>query len=69
MFGIDLRSPTEAALLPANPVSPSDIDDNQEEIVLSLASAQKIAVANIREAQRGYRSQYDKGVKQHSYRV
>ena len=36
MFGLDLRSPTHAALLPPEPLQPSNISDHWEELVLSL---------------------------------
>ena len=61
LFGIDLRSPTEAALLPPDEVHPCDLRDYREELVLSLSSARELAVESIREAQHRYKSQYDKG--------
>ena len=39
MFGLDLRTPTEAALLPASPLEPTDVEDYREELILSLSSA------------------------------
>ena len=39
MFGLDLRSPTEAALLPAESLEPTDVDDYREQLILSLSSA------------------------------
>ena len=42
LFGMDLRSPTEAALLPLDPVSPCDLDDYREELIVSLSSARQL---------------------------
>ena len=38
-------------------------------MVLSLSSARELAVASIKEAQKRYKKQYDKGAKVHNYRV
>ena len=68
LFGIDLRSPTEAALLPPDPISPCDGNDYREELMVSLSSARELAVTSIREAQRHYKGQYDKGARVNNYR-
>ena len=60
LFGLDCRSPTEAAFLPVEPSGPVDIAEYREEVVLSLSSARKLAAANIKVAQRNYKCQYDK---------
>ena len=52
LFGIDCRTPTEAAYLLPSSVHPADVNDYREELMLSLSSAREIAVANI---QRGTR--------------
>ena len=69
LFGIDLRSPTEAALLPPDTVSPCDLSDYREELMLSLSSARELAVSSIREAQSRYKRQYDKGARIANFRV
>ena len=56
MFGMDLRTPTEAALLPPAPVEPSDVDNYREEVILSLSSARKLAEESIQRAQQKYKS-------------
>ena len=38
LYGIDCRSPTEAAYLPSADMSPTDIDDYCEELMLSLTT-------------------------------
>ena len=60
MFGVDCRSPTEAALLPATPMEPTEVDDYREELILSLSSARKLAAANIRSSQHHYKKYYDR---------
>ena len=60
MFGLDLRSPTEAALLPDSTLEPSDVSDYQEELILSLSSARELAATNIREEQKRSKERYDK---------
>ena len=64
LFGIDCRSPSEAALLP--PTQSEEIDefsDHWQELVVSLSSARSEALKRIRKAQKQYKSQYD--MKQH----
>ena len=63
LFGIDLKSPTEASLFPPDPLSPTDLGSYREELILSLSTARELAVASIREAQKGYKAQYDKRAK------
>ena len=67
MFGLDLRSPTEAALLPVDQVEPCDVRDYREELILSLSSARELAETNIREEQKRAKERYDKKsvVKEH----
>ena len=60
LFGVDLRSPTEAALLPTRDLEGADLSDYREELVLSLSSAREHAVSSLKEAQKRYKKQYDK---------
>ena len=60
MFGVDLRSPTEAALLPPESVEPCDVHDYREELILSLSSARELASDNMREEQKRSKERYDK---------
>ena len=62
LYGIDLRTPTEAAFLPSTPQQLTDVTDYREELTLSLASARELAAASIRKAQQRYKSGYDKKV-------
>ena len=60
LFGMDCRSPTEAALFPPTPPTPTDLEDYREELIMSLSSARETAVKCIRQAQQKYKTQYDK---------
>ncbi len=69
MFGVDLRTPTEAALLPLSPLEPCDVEDYREELVLSLSSARELAAQAIQQAQRKYKALYDRKASERRYRV
>ena len=56
---MELRSPTEAALLPAEPVEPADLSDYREQLMISLLLAKELAANSICTAQKCKR-QYDK---------
>ena len=47
MFGVDLRSPTEAALLPPELLESCYVCDYREELILSLSSASELASDNM----------------------
>ena len=69
LFGLDCRSPTEATLLPTHPLEPTDISDYREELMLSLSSARDLAAKSVCQAQRKYKTQYDRKATQHKYRI
>ena len=58
MFGVNLRSPTEAALLPPDSVEPSDVADYRRELIPSLSSARDLAVGNIKKGQESSKKCY-----------
>lgn len=58
-FGIDLRTPSEAALLPPNSPKPVDLSDYQQQLILSLSSARQKAADCVRKAQWKYKKLYD----------
>ena len=60
LFGHDLRTPSEACFLPTTPTYSGDVDDYREELVLSLTSARELAVANLQNAQKRYKRNYDR---------
>ncbi len=67
MFGIDLRTPTEAALLPPNPLKPGDVEEYKEELVLSLLLAWELAAESIQRAQRKYNVLHDQKAVERAY--
>ena len=52
LFGVDLRSPTEAAFLSPSQVTPSLLEDYRHEMMLSLRSAHELAVQAVQKAQK-----------------
>ena len=69
LFGVDLRSPTEAALLPPSPLTLTEIDDYREELVFSLSSARQLAANCIKAAQQRYKKYHDRHATPYRYRV
>lgn len=69
LYDLDCRNPTEAALLPPSPLQQTNVRDYQRELVLSLSSAQKLAVSCIQEAQWRYKLHYDKTALPASYDI
>ena len=60
LFGMDCRSPSQAALLPPTRGHVTNVEDYREELTLTLAQARQLAVETIQKAQRKYKRQYDK---------
>lgn len=60
LFGVDCRSPTEAALLPLSPIEPTTVSDYREQVILSLSTARELAAKSILKAQKKYKARYDK---------
>ena len=69
LFGWDCRSPTEAAFLPAEAVTPTSVCDYREELMLSLTLARKSALESIRRSQGKYKAQYDRKSSDYQYRL
>ena len=59
LFGMDCRTPTEAALLPPKPLRTTEISDYREEMVIALSSARALAMKYNQKSQRQYKQQYD----------
>lgn len=59
MFGVDLKTPSEAALFPQCPLEPSSVEDYREEVMLSLSSARELAADRLKEAQKKSKKRYD----------
>ena len=60
LFGLDCKSPTEAALLPPEHPEPVNMEDYREQLIVSLSSARKLAASSIQAAQVRYKKYYDK---------
>ncbi len=69
LFWVDCRTPTEAALLPPEPLDPADVRDYREELMLSLSSARELAAMNVRAAQKRYKGQHDKKAQPTKYQL
>ena len=52
LFGWDLQTPTEAALMKPSQLTPTSAEDYREEVILSLTSARELATESIRKAQK-----------------
>ena len=68
LYGVDCRSPTEAAYLPTSAIIPVDVHDYREELMVSLTSARDLAAEAVRRAQAQYKHQYDKGTRRKALR-
>ena len=69
LFGVDCRTPTEAAFLQPASLQPEDTQDYREELSLSLSSAWDIAAKAVQKAQQRYKASYDKKLKPVTYRI
>ena len=69
LFGIDCRTPSEAALLPPSSLEPVDVSDYRQQMVLSLSLARKNATECVKKAQKKYKNYYDKKATPRLYSV
>ena len=69
LFGIDCRTPTEAALLPPSPLEPVDVSDYRQQLVLSLTAARQTAVDCVKKAQQKYKKFYDRKASSRPYQI
>ena len=60
LFGMDCRTPSEAAHLKSTDLHPTNVDDYREEMKLVITSARKLAATNIQKAQKKYKAMHDK---------
>ena len=65
LYGMDLRTPSEAAILPPSPTGWVDTDDYREQVSV----AKDNAVKSIRKAQQRYKRQYDRNTKAATFAV
>ena len=69
LFGVDLRTPTEAALMPPHALEPQDVQDYREEVTMSLSSARNLAVQALSRSQQRHKAVYDRRATTRDYRV
>ena len=69
LFGVDCRTPTEAAILPPTEVQTTNVEDYREELVLCLSTARKHACDALKKAQQSYKQQDDKHCHPAQYKV
>ena len=62
LFGMDCRSPSEAALRPPNALEPGTVEDYREQLMLCLSSARELAAECQQNAQRRSKKRYDENV-------
>ena len=69
LFGIDCRTPTEAALLPPSHIEPTELSSYREEMILSLSTARNAAAKRIQKSQKKNKDYYDRRATHTSYRL
>ena len=69
LFGMDWRSPTDAAILPSHPLEPTQASDYREELILSLSSARQLACKEMQKSQERYKHHYDKSCHVVQYQI
>ena len=69
MFGFDLRTPSEAELLPPSNQACTGIEDYRVQVMNTLILARNMAAESICHAQHRYKKMHDKKAKQHEYRI
>ena len=60
LFGFNGQTPTEAALLPPNPIEPTTVVDYRNQVMLSLSTARELTAKSIQKAQKKYKLIYDR---------
>ena len=69
LFGVDCRSPTEAAFMPLTDICPVQMEDYREQLMATLSSARELAATSIQKAQKRYKHQYDRDTKTTSLKI
>ena len=59
LLGVDCHTPTDAAFLPADPVTPVDAMDYRHQPTITLSNARVLAVKSVQAAQAQYKKGYD----------
>ena len=69
LFGVDCRTPTEAALLPSSPLEPTTVETYREQVILNLSTARELAVKTLQKHQQKSKARYDQKAVNRQYRV
>ena len=69
LFGIDCRSPTDAAYRPVTEIHSVDVSNYHEELMVSLSSARHLAGKTIQEAQERYKKAYNRRAWEDTVRI
>ena len=69
LFGLDCKTPTEAAFLPPAQLQVADVDDYRQELVVSPSFARELAAKSIQAAQKKYKKQFNKKARPTSFQV
>ena len=68
-FGVDLRTPPDAAWMPSGSLLTTTLSDYREQLMSSLSSARELAASYIQAAQRRYKKHYDQTAKETKLKV
>ena len=60
LFGMDLWSPSQAALFPPSSLTPTTVEDYREQLITSLSVPRELAAASIKESQYQSKERYDR---------
>ena len=64
LFGVDCRTPSEAALLPPTPLEPTTVENY---LIINLSSARELAAESQRTSQDKSKSRYDQKIRTREY--
>ena len=67
LFGVDFRTPSEAALLPPTPLEPGTVENYREELIINLSSARELAAECQRTSQGKSKARYDQKIRTREY--
>ena len=68
LFGMDLRTPSEAALFPPSRLEPTMVENYREELITSLSSARELAAKHLKRKQQQSKEHYDNTIRTRDFR-
>lgn len=69
LFGVDCKTPINAALLKLSSLQPGNTQDFREELFLSLSSACEVSAKAVQKTQQHYKTAFDCKLKPITYHV